>query len=43
MRRLMRATLADESMPPERKTPNGTSDIIRLSIAASSRSRMPVV
>ena len=37
--RLISATLADESTPPERKTPTGTSLIIRRSIERSSRCR----
>ena len=35
----MRATFVEESMPPERKTPNGTSDIIRRRIDSRSRCR----
>ena len=31
-----------ESIPPDKNTPNGTSDIIRFSTAASRRSRMPL-
>ncbi len=34
----IRATLVDESTPPERKTPKGTSAIIRFSIEARSSS-----
>ena len=34
------ATLVDESTPPDRKTPNGTSDIIRFSIESASNSRV---
>jgi len=30
------ATLADESIPPESSTPNGTSDISRFSTAAAN-------
>ena len=36
----IRATLADESTPPERKTPKGTSAIIRFLIEARSNSRI---
>src|SRR5580704_14281161 len=39
MDRLMRATLAEESMPPERRTPKGTSDMSRFSTPAASSSR----
>ena len=35
----MSATLVEESRPPERKTPNGTSDIMRLRTESRSRWR----
>jgi hypothetical protein len=35
----MRATFVDESRPPERKTPSGTSDIMRLRTDSLSRRR----
>ncbi len=38
--RRIRATLVEESMPPESSTPKGTSDIILFSTAASSSSRV---
>ena len=34
------ATFADESTPPDRNTPNGTSDIIRLRIESRSKRRI---
>jgi len=42
MTRAMSATLAEESSPPDRKTPNGTSAIMRFSIARpEDRARAP--